>query len=547
MSENRAQANWISNFCSHIAARLAVILFLCFIFVLGCWVGGAGLHDPDTCWLLALGKYIYNHRAIPATDPFSFSLAMTGRTFVVYQWLSELVFYTCFKFAGLLGLLMLTASVLLIAFILRPLNLCLRSGAPFLWSLTLVVVGLSAACWHFLVRPEIFSYLFLSIWLGLLPDSLEEQKIDWDRILQMVAVMTVWANMHTGFVCGLLVLLVYIVVIILQGMIASVLKSSQSRSLLLAARTPTIAFVLSALATLFNPQGYRLWSYIPELFFSPINARIVELKPLTFDSFRDFTFLPFFLLLVIVVGFTLGVIGNVINRYKQENRRGNINTVLKSSLPFCCVINIIAILASFHARRIIPFAAIILVIETSRLWKLYSFDSEKLSNWFFGFVKSVEDRIEEIFPPSGPWWLATTLILTLTGVFLTASRVVIPTLPQTSKAFEFSFPAIHWLQTHYQRGRVFADAQYADCMIWYLKPVPSIFLDTRFDMYGDQLVRDYKTMRECSPGWRELINKYHIDSLFIPNNTQLAKTVCHDSDWQLLYSDSVASVYNKKL
>ena len=79
-----------------IGSRLALASLLFAGFLVGVWVAGVALHDPDTCWLLALGREIVQTHAIPAHDPFSWTFAAqeaNGQRFILYQWLSEVVFY----------------------------------------------------------------------------------------------------------------------------------------------------------------------------------------------------------------------------------------------------------------------------------------------------------------------------------------------------------------------------------------------------------------------------------------------------------------------
>ena len=151
------------------AAQLAFVTLLLFVFAIGCFVAGVGLHDPDTCWLLALGRYIFQHHQLPAADPYSYTFAMgEPEPFVMYQWLCELLFFTSVKLGGLTALLILTALIIAVAFVVVPLTEFHHHQLPLHIAIVLTITGVMAACFHFLCRPEIFSYLMLAIWLKLL-------------------------------------------------------------------------------------------------------------------------------------------------------------------------------------------------------------------------------------------------------------------------------------------------------------------------------------------------------------------------------------------
>src|ERR1700761_4560256 len=65
--------------------------------------------DGDTYWHLATGRWILEHRGVPATDPFSY--AAVGRPWVTHEWLSEVVMVLFWKAFGWWGLRLLVGLV----------------------------------------------------------------------------------------------------------------------------------------------------------------------------------------------------------------------------------------------------------------------------------------------------------------------------------------------------------------------------------------------------------------------------------------------------
>ena len=57
------------------------------LFLLG---GNRLLIDPDTMWQVTVGQWILDHRAVPETDVFSFT--MRGQPWISTQWLAQVVF-----------------------------------------------------------------------------------------------------------------------------------------------------------------------------------------------------------------------------------------------------------------------------------------------------------------------------------------------------------------------------------------------------------------------------------------------------------------------
>jgi hypothetical protein len=569
--------NWLASGC----ARLTVGFVLFFIFLTSVFIAGVAFHDPDTCWLLALGRYIFTHHGLPQTDPYSFTFALLhGKPFVMYQWLTELLFYLAYKICGLSAVLALTALVLVNAFISVPLSICMRIATPRLWAVFVVVLSVLSASWHFLVRPEIFSYLLMSIWLGLIlilqedarramddpingahgtghsPGSAgvppaSHSRINRTVIVAMAALMVLWSNLHSGFVLGLVVLAIYIVSAVI-GWLAFT-RTSKFRI-----QEALLALVLSSLATLLNPRGIGLWLYLPQLFFSGINKNIVELRPLSWSDPSKSVFYPFVLLCLIGIGMTIYAWISVYKTLQESGQeRKNVKSVFAIYGVFATALIITATISGFYCRRIIPFDAIGLAIASSSLWKVFgAIQAGRASqinegntvhkSSLFSFLRLVESHMQKMFQPQGVWWYLLVATLTLLGVYLTTSRIAPPTLPSSSLVFPAPFSAIEYLRKHPPVGRVFSNPQYGDMMIWHLKPVPPLFIDTRFDMYGPELIADFEIISECRSNWRQVFDKYDFAWAFVRSRSQLSQRLIKDLNWKEIYTDQNAVILQRQ-
>jgi len=58
---------------------------------------GTIFNDGDVSWHFATGQWILDHRAIPNTDPFSFTWA--GKPWVPFEWLSEVLLAGWYRLA----------------------------------------------------------------------------------------------------------------------------------------------------------------------------------------------------------------------------------------------------------------------------------------------------------------------------------------------------------------------------------------------------------------------------------------------------------------
>jgi len=158
------------------------------------------LNDGDTYWHLAAGDWILAHLTVPATDPFSNSMA--GATWVAHEWLSEVVMALAFRLGGWSGLVILfgLASALLFGLLARHL---VRSVPPLpallLWMLAAACVGPSL-----LARPHVLALPVLELWTAGLLRARRHGRAPSPLMLPL---MPLWANLHGGFMFGLALIL----------------------------------------------------------------------------------------------------------------------------------------------------------------------------------------------------------------------------------------------------------------------------------------------------------------------------------------------------
>jgi hypothetical protein len=531
MSEETHTGKTVADVWSGVFAWLFSRLLLMFMFllpfVLGCFVGGVALHDPDTCWLLALGRYIFEHHALPSTDPFSYSFALQpGKPFVMYQWLSELIFYCAYKLAGLPSLLAFAALLLGQAFLVLPLRLANRFMPTCLAAL-LTILGVFASCFHYLVRPEIVSYILMSFSLLLIRKIYADknsQPVQWRTVASLAGLMMIWANAHSAFVLGL----------ILQGIILCVnsLQSFLQKTEFPGSRkTAAFALIVSVVATLINPYGLGLWAYLPGLFFAKFNYRIAELRPIQLSDLSEFTYYPFIFLLLASFGVTI--------RAAVRARRSG------QSLRWSNVV-VIAICAfyGFKARRIIPFSVLMIIPQVSELWLAAPIPSSNSSGGGNSFLSAFERKFSDIFNPSTLVWPSTVALLTLVGCFFTFGKLVAPTIPQGSKAFVPPIKVIEFLKSGRPHGNVFNDAQFGDMLIWYTPGIP-VFIDTRYDMHGEQAAADYLSMISAKGDWQALFDRYKIDWVFVPASAEIVRPLQADGHWSVVFSADEAIVMKR--
>jgi hypothetical protein len=238
-------------------------------------------NDGDTSWHIATGRWILDHRAIPHVDPFSFTWA--GKPWVPIEWLSEVIYAIGYRVAGYAGV----AAVVTAAMI--GLHAAVFSNATrFIrpWAALAVVIFLDLALVPImLARPHVLTWPVLGAWIFVLMRAREQ-----DRAPPLVAalLMTLWANLHGGFVFGLAIAAAF-------GLEALLTSPDRKRAL----RQWLIFGAACAVAVFINGNGV-------EGVFHPLRFTQLEMLPLI-DEWKpsDLNRTPyFFLSLVVALGVT---------------------------------------------------------------------------------------------------------------------------------------------------------------------------------------------------------------------------------------------------
>jgi len=167
------------------------------IYALFVLAGNRLLIDPDTLWQITVGQWSIDHRAVPTEDVYSFT--MRGQPWISTQWLAQVMYAKAFALAGWAGPVVLAASAIAATFALLAHFVSRRLSE----SATLVCVAAALALTvpHLLARPHVLALPVLVAWAAGLIAAADRREAPSFWLLPL---MTLWANLHGGFVFGLL-------------------------------------------------------------------------------------------------------------------------------------------------------------------------------------------------------------------------------------------------------------------------------------------------------------------------------------------------------
>ncbi len=114
------------------------------------------------------------------------------------------------------------------------------------------------------------------------------------------------------------------------------------------------------------------------------------------------------------------------------------------------------------------------------------------------------------------------------------------------EAAVFPRAAIASMRTAGLPPRVFAYYDWGGYVIWNLYPDYRVFVDGRADLYGDELLREFKTAIHMQKGWREVLDGWKVETVLVPPSCALAQALLLDGGWETAFRDSQAIVFVRR-
>ena len=261
-----------------VLALVAVTLFSISAFAPGVF------NDGDTWSHLATGEWIFAHGAVPRVDPFSHS--MPGAPWTAHEWLSEILMALVFRRGGWSGVALLTAAAAAGAALIMGLRVARDLSGAALG----VTVALGVALWlpSLLARPHVLTLPLAAAWTAALLEAREREEAP---PLALALVMTLWSNMHGGFVFGLALIAPFAL-----EAVASAPRGARVGPL----REWTLFGVAATAAALINPLGLDALLFPFRLMGVENLSRISEWAPQDFGRVG-----PMEAALLLLLGFAL--------------------------------------------------------------------------------------------------------------------------------------------------------------------------------------------------------------------------------------------------
>ncbi len=459
-------------------AGLGLAAIAVFLFTLAAFAPQV-LGDGDTWSHVATGEWIIAHGAAPRVDPFSHS--MSGAPWTAHEWLSEVLLALAFRLGGWSGVVLVTGAAVALAALIVGLSAARElRGAPLVAT---VAIGLSLVTANLLARPHVLALPLAAAWTAGLIAARDRGRAP---PLALALLMTAWANMHGGFIFGLMLIGPFALEAVTEAPVGA---------RFLAARAWATFALVALVAALVNPYGVEAL-LLPFRLMSVENlSRISEWRPQDFSHLGTME-----LALLTLLGFALT------RPFAMPPIRAALLLALVAmALQHSRHQVLLGILAPMLLAR--PIAAAIRAERPGEAWR----------------------RVARIALPA-----TIAAVLAIGGL-----RLLTPIEPIDGAAAPIS--ALSAVPPELRRKPVLNDYAFGGFLIFeHVRP----FIDARVELYGDKMMSLYDKLRSGDhEAVESALKRYDIAwTIFAPGD-RIVAALDREPGWRRLYADMTAVVH----
>lgn len=458
--------------------------------------------DRDIFFHLATGKAILEQGGLPAVNIFTFPKSSLP-FYPNPAWLFDVLLALVYRNFGLTGAILGKCLVLLVLYgvLLRMLRGC---GATRPWAVLLLFVAAMASALRFNERPEVFTCLFLGLYLWLLQRHRAGRA---GAVWWLPAIMLAWTNMHAGFIFGLICL-----GLVAAGEWLTTFARGRWRALAWEPLPPerlrqlTVAAALSGAASLLTPRPLTNYRFLFQ------HLHVTDIVPVAEYAAPDPRLLPwFYVLLGLLV--VLGIAA-----------RGRAKPPLPAVLPLV----FFAALA-FSAVRFVPLFAIACL------------------PWAGMQLAALQERLAGICPQG--WWLRRVVNLLLPAglvlVVLAFPPVPARHIPKVDRSWT-PVDGFRFLNAASFRGNLYNSLSFGAAGMFYLYPQHRLFQTSYIQVEEDLMEEAYRSAKEPQ-SWQVFLDRYAIEVALIDiKYEEPTPDFFPPQKWALVYFDDVCAIFIRR-
>lgn len=444
--------------------------------------------DPDIWWHMRVGQWIWQNGQVPATD--LYSAYGSGKTWVAYSWLFELLvygLYQVFDLAGIAGLNVAMALAISVALYgaIRNASLPLLAEAGLVSAAAIAMVSIYSP------RPWLFTILFYVIELRLIFQTRASGRSA--QLYFLPPLFLIWANLHVQFVYGVAIYCLFCFECVCNRILGNRDSGSPKLARLLSVGIASVA------ATWVNPYGVMVYRPIFDYVGDTSAFEVVtELMPLIFQSTPEF-----------LAAGLVGLAGIVLVWQRRFT-------------PFPILLLLLSSALALRARRDVWFA-VVSAVAIVAYCRGENF-THRSFRWNWGSYAVVS---------------AGLAALTL---FLASQRDL--TLARLRATVKNAYPvdAVSFVSQARLPGPLYNPFNWGGYLIWALPELP-VAMDGRTNLHGEARIRRSVSTWEGKTGWQNDPELIRARLVIAPTAYHLTKLLQSDRRFRLVYQDRTALVF----
>ncbi len=449
--------------------------------------------DPDLWHRLAVGEFLWKTGHFPLGDTFSY--LNDYERVADHEWGSALIFYALWQWGGgsaMVGIKLISLTVTLALVVWAGLQ-DRRPTALTAGFYALVLLAMLPS-FQSTVRCMVFTHLFFALWLYWYQRERQGRAVS---ALAYVLTMIVWANLHGGFVIGLVWL----------GAVSGVELRYGGPWKKWAARLG-----LCALATLLNPFGGQLWIATGRALVATRRG-FGEWAPVSWGT-EPLAYPGYKLLLIVVAG------ALAIQIFRKGWRQLDQREVI--------LVGLFTILAMISARHTSLFALVAGAL------------------------------VPGFFPLKWPWILKAGPVRRLCAMAISSALVLVPLdtalriLPGVGVRLEYPqvacpVAAVAYLQRQDMRGKLLVAFNYGSYALWELRGKMRVSMDGRYDLvYTPETYQRVDDFFRGKGDWRGLLATPKPDAIMVPVADGVYPRLRAEPGWTEAWHDGTDAVFVPK-
>jgi len=504
-------------------------------FFLLAWLGlsvafqSRAFNDPGALWHVRVGELILDD-GFMRTDPFTYTF--TGHTWIPQQWGGEVSMALAHRAGGLdamlLGFSATTAGLFTWIF-----SRMVRNGMHPLLAGGVAAFALVVSAFHFYARPHMFTIVGMGVTMAAIVDYERGRTGLW-RLWWLIPFNVLWTNIHGGVLGGVMTLGMAVagwgaVWVLSRWFLSpaggeglgvrgklpadssSPLTPLPQRERGINLRSLLAITAACGLTPFVNPFGMEMINTWRKIVGSEAMKELVsEHQPLSLTHTAG----------QVVVGFAAFYLFALLGTLPKLPR-------VSWLLP------LVWLVLSFKGIRQGPLFVVVGAVALADLWP-HTLWHALLKRYGDSLARDPEVK------PRGWGWLIPTTAAVLLSFGLIVANVPAPLVGQGWAKLDEKFVPVELAdavkQTESASGRLFNDANLGGFVL-YQTPRQKIFMDDRFELYGDPWMRNYvKVVYDEPERFEEWCGSYKFDHALLQvlpgeNRLPLEKALSEDPRW----------------